>query len=139
MAEYTNVALQTVDVGQNVVFSETAVPGNCNVMHREGSGIVTLKGATNNCFARYKISFGANIAITAGAVSPLSLAIAIAGEPLASATMIETPAAIGEFSNVYASVLVQVPRGCCLNIAVENNGTITTSVQNANLIVERVA
>ena len=145
MPEYTNVALQNVLTGQNVVFTETPVPCNKGlVMHREGSGIFTLRGpgcACNQCFARYKVTFGGNIAIPAGgdATAPVSLAIALEGEPLASATMIETPAVVAQFNNVFSAVFVTVPRGCCVTVAVENNGTQAVDVQNANLIVERVA
>ena len=53
--------------------------------------------------------------------------------------MIQTPAAVEEFSNVYASVFVDVPRGCCLTVAVENTSAEPISVQNANLIVTREA
>ena len=57
MPEFTNASLQTVAVGQNVLFTET--PVGCNrgyVVHREGSGNVTLRGITNQCRARYKVS-----------------------------------------------------------------------------------
>lgn len=140
MAEFTANALQTVAAGQNVLLTETPVCSSAAIQHREGSGIVTLRGITNQCRARYKVSFGGNIAIpTGGTVAPISLAIAISGEPLASATMIQTPAAAEQFSNVFAAVFIEVPRGCCLTIAVENISTQAVNVQNANLIVERVA
>jgi len=80
------------------------------------------------------------VAIPAGGtVAPISLAIAVDGEPLASATMIETPAAAEAFSNVFSAVLVAVPRGCCVTIGVRNTGEEPVDVQNANMIVERVA
>lgn len=135
MAEYTNAALQTVEAGQNVQFAETAVRGDWSVVHRAGSGIVNLRAGCG-C-ALYKVSFGGNIAIAAGGtVGPISLAISVAGEPLASATMIVTPAAVGDLFNVYASVLVPVPCGCCAVVAVENTSGQPVDVQNANLIVE---
>lgn len=141
MAEYTNVATQTVAAGQNVVFTET--PVGCNrgyVVHREGSGVFILRGITNQCRARYKVSFGANIAVpTGGTAGPISVAIAIAGEPLASATAIVTPAAAGDFFNVYSSVYIDVPRGCCTTVAVENTSTQAIDVANSNLKIERVA
>ncbi len=138
--EVVNTNLQTVAAGQNVVFTETPVRGNSCTMHREGSGLVTLRGITNQCRALYKVTFGGNIAIpTGGTVGPISVAIAVDGEPLASATAIVTPAAVEEFGNVFTAVLVSVPRGCCVNVAVENTSTVAIGVQNANLIVERVA
>lgn len=140
MAEFTNAALQNVAVGQNVLLTETPVRGSNCIVHRDSSGIVTLRGITNQCKARYKVSFGANIAIpTGGTVGAISLAIAISGEPLASATAIVTPAAVEEFFNVFTAIYIEVPRGCCVTIAIENTSTQAISVQNANLIVERVA
>ena len=138
LAEYTGILLQTVAEGQNVLFTETPVP--CcrgNVQHREGSGIFRLRGS--QCRARYKVSFGANIAVpTGGTVEAISLALALEGDPLASATAIVTPAAVEEFFNVYVSVFVDVPCGCCTTVSVENTSTQAINVQNANLIVERV-
>lgn len=140
MAEFTGIAVQSVLTNQNVLFTETPVcSNNCNIIHREGSGIVTLKGNTNQCRALYKVSFGGNIAVpTGGTPGAISVAIALEGEALASATATVTPAAVAEFFNVYTSVFVAVPRGCCVTVAVENTSTQTISVQNANLIVERV-
>ena len=138
--EITANALQTVAVDQNVLFTETAVRGNGSIMHREGSGIVTLRALTTQCRARFKVSFGANIAVPTGeTVGPVSLALAINGEGVPPSSMIETPAAVEEFSNVYSSLFIDVPNGCCTQISVENIGTIPVQVQNANLIVERVA
>ncbi len=140
MAEYTNAALQNVAAGQNVQFSDTPVRGQNCIIHRDGSGIVTLRGLTNQCRACFKISFGANIAIpTGGTVGAISIALAVSGEPLSSATAIVTPAAVEEFSNVYVSAFIYVPKGCCLTVSAENTSTQAINVQNANLIVERVS
>lgn len=138
--ELTAVALQTVASNQNVLFTETAVRGNCSILHRQGSGLVTLRGITDQCRARFRVSFGANIAIpTGGTVAPISLAIAINGEAIPSTIMISTPAAAEEFNNVYTSVFLDVPAGCCATISVTNAGDDDVDVQNANFIIERVA
>lgn len=138
--EVTANALQTVAANQNVQFTETAVRGNCSILHREGSGLVTLRGITDQCRARFRVSFGGNIAIpTGGTVAPISLAIAINGEAIGPTTMISTPAAAEQFNNVYTSVFLNVPAGCCYTISVVNTGSNDINVQNANLIVERVA
>lgn len=144
MAEYTSNAVQTVGAGQNVLFTDAPIPCTKGyVIHREGSGLFTLRGIVNNCngcFARYKVSFGANIAIpTGGTVESISLALAIDGEPIPTSSVISTPAAVEEYDNVYASIFITVPRGCCYTIAVENTSPQAISVQNANLIVERTA
>ena len=138
--EITANAVQTVAVNQNVLFNETAISGSCSILHREGSGLVTLRGLTNQCRARFKVTFGANIAIpTGGTAGAISLALAISGEPVDTTSMIVTPAAVAEYFNVASSIYLDVPKNCCLTIAVENTSTQAIDVQNANLIVERVA
>lgn len=138
--EITANALQTVATNQNVLFTEMAVRGNCSIIHREGSGLVTLRGITDQCRARFRVSFGGNVAIPAGGtVAPISLAIAINGEAVGPTTMISTPAAAEEFNNVYTSIFINVPAGCCYTVSVRNLSDDAIDVQNANLIVERVA
>lgn len=132
--------LQTVLAGANVQFTDTVVPGKACTMHRLGSGLVSLRGLTDQCRARYKISFGGNIAVpTGGTVGAISLAIAIDGEAIAATTMTVTPAAVEEFFNVFGAVYLDIPRGCCSQISVRNVNTQAIEVQNANLIIERVA
>ena len=138
--ELTANALQTVAANQNVLFSDVAVKGNCSISHRDGSGLITLRGVTTQCRARFKITFGANVAIPAGGtVAPISLAISIAGEAIGPATVISTPAAAEEFNNVFTAVFLDVPAGCCYTVSVKNIGEDDVDVQNANLIIERVA
>lgn len=140
MAEYTADAVQTVGVNQNVLFTNDAVCGNCAIMHRDGSGLVTLRGITKQCRARYRVFFSANIAIpTGGVVAPIALAIATNGEGINSTSMIQTPAAANQFNNVASAVFLDVPAGCCTQISIKNISTQPINVQNANLIVERVA
>ena len=133
-------ASQTVQVNQNVYFTDTVVGCGPAVTHRPGSGLVTLKGNTNQCRARYYVSFGSNIAVPTGeTVGPIQLSLAIDGEAVQATDMIVTPAAVEQFFNVSSTLYVDVPRGCCLTISVQNTSTIPVAVQNANLIVERVA
>lgn len=138
--EITATALQTVEQGQNVLFTDAVVSGSPSIVHRNGSGLITLRGLTNQCRALYKVSFGGNIAIpTGGTVEAISLAISVEGESLGSTLMIETPAAVEEFNNVFSAVFLSVPSGCCITIGVKNTSTQAILVQNANLIAERVA
>ena len=138
--EITANALQTVNANQNVLFTDVVVDGNASIVHRDGSGLVTLRGITNQCRARFRVSFGANISIpTGGPVEALSVAISIDGEPVGSTTMIVVPAAVEDLWNVFGAVFLDVPKGCCSQISVENISTQPILVQNANLIVERVA
>ena len=139
--EIVSNPVQLVEQGQNVQFTETAVR-SCKpcVKHREGSGIVTLRGLTNQCNARFFVSFSGNIAIpTGGTVEEISLAIAIEGESLQSTRMRVTPAAVDQYFNVSSQAYIDVPRGCCASVAVENTSGQSINVQNANLIVTREA
>ncbi len=136
--EITGIALQVVEQGQNVVFTETPVCGSNCIVHREGSGVIKLRGLTNQCRARFLVSFSGNIQIPAGGtVEAISVAIAVDGEPLQSTRMIVTPAAVENLWNVSAQAYIDVPRGCCVAVAVENTSTQAIQVQNANLIAVR--
>lgn len=138
--ELTANAIQTVAEGANVLFTDEVTSGNCSILHRDGSGLVTLRGLTDQCRARFRVSFGGNIAIpTGGTVGPISIAIAVNGEPVAATTMISTPAAVEEYNNVFGAIFLDVPRGCCSQISVRNISDQDINIQNANLIVERVA
>lgn len=138
--EITANALQTVNAGQNILFTDAPISGTKCMYHRAGSGLITLRGITNQCYATFKVEFSGNIAVPTGeTVGQISVAIAIDGEPVGTTTMQATPAAVTEFWNVSSPVFVKVPRGCCVTISVENTSTIPISVQNANLVVERTA
>lgn len=140
MAEYTNAYVQSVAPNANVVFTEEPVSGKGCIVHREGSGLITLRGLTNQCRALFRVTFGGNIAIpTGGTVGEISIAIAIDGEPVPSATATVTPAAVENFFNVFSSVFIEVPKGCCVTVSVRNINTQAIEVENANIIVERVA
>lgn len=139
--EITANAVQEVAAANNVIFTDTAVQGNSSMVHREGSGLVKLRGLTTcQQRARFKIFFSANIALpTGGTARPISLAISVDGEPVATTTMTVTPAAVEEYFNVASSVYLNVPAGCCSTIGVRNISGVAIDVQNANLIAERVA
>lgn len=139
--EITANAVQEVAAANNVIFTDTAVQGNSSMVHREGSGLVKLRGLTTcQQRARFKIFFSANIALPIGGTAgPISLAISVDGEPVATTTMTVTPAAVEEYFNVASSVYLNVPAGCCSTIGVRNISGVAIDVQNANLIAERVA
>lgn len=139
--EITANALQSVATGSNVVFTNTAVAGNCSIIYREGSGLVTLRGLTNGQRrARFRISFGANIGLpTTGTAGAISLAISINGEPVTTSTMISTPTATGQFNSVSRALFLDVLCGCCTQISIENTSSQAIDVENASLIIERVA
>ena len=138
MAQYSNTAPQTVLTNQNVLYSETPARGNKCIVHRDGSGVVSLKGAQNG--AMYRVMFSGNVAIpTGGAVVPITVAISLEGEALGSGIMTTTPAATDVYQNIAAGVVVCVPACCCLTLSVRNTGAGSILVENASLIVDRVA
>ena len=139
--EITANAVQTVTENGNVVFTNTSVAGSSCIVYRQGSGLVTLRGLTNGqCRARFRVTFGGNVAIpTGGTVGPITVAIGINGEPVQTSEMIVTPAAVNEYFNVYRSMFLDVPHGCCSQVSVENLTGGSILVQNANLTIERVA
>ena len=139
--EITANAVQTVTENGNVVFTNTSVAGSSCIVYRQGSGLVTLRGLTNGqCRARFRVTFGGNVAIpTGGTVGPVTVAIGINGEPVQTSEMIVTPAAVNEYFNVYRSMFLDVPRGCCSQVSVENLTGGSILVQNSNLTIERVA
>lgn len=142
-AEYSYIPVQTVDADDNVLFLNG--DNACRkgyVQHRDTSGVFTLRGITNgSCKAVYRVRFGANIAITAGGtVEAISVALAINGETIGNAEAIVTPAAIGDYFSVGLETLINVPCGCCASIAVRNTSDTTAiDVQNANIIIDRIA
>lgn len=139
MAEYVNTNIVTVPAGQNVPLTETAVAGKTCIVHREGSGQVFLRGLTNQCKARFRVSFGGNIAIpTGGTVGAITAALAINGEPLTSAVAIVTPAAVENYFNIFVAANVDVPKGCCVTVSMENTSAQAINFANSNMIVERV-
>lgn len=140
MAEYTAIAAQVVAENQNILFTETVICGGACITRRRDSGLVTVKGASRQCRAMYRVLFNANIAVPeTGTVAPIALAIAVDGEALGASSMIYTPAAVGEFGNVSATVIVEVPCTCCETLSIRNISTQAVTVQNANIIIERIA
>ncbi len=156
MAEFTKNEFQTVLPNQVVTLNTTIGCPKGYVYHRNGSGIVTLRGITSNCFARYQVTFNGNIAIpsTGTAPAPISMALAVDGEPILTSRAIVTPAAVADdpptqnnFFNVTSTAIINVPKGCCFNVSVENTSEGATAtdvaptilVQNANLTVSRIA
>lgn len=151
MAEFTYNPIQLVQPNQNVILNTTIGCGKGYVLHRNESGLVILRGIVNNptaCFARYQVTFNGNIAVPEdGTVGPISLALAIDGEPIQTSRAIVTPAAVDEYFNVTSTAIITVPKGCCFTVAVENTSEGETAadpapainVQNANMTVARIA
>lgn len=150
MAEYLSNAVQVVALDNPILFTDSIPCNRGYVYHEDGTGIFILKGCTNNCFARYQVTFNGNIAIpTGGAITPISVSVSVLGEPRLTSRAIYTPAAVDEYGNVTSTALITVPKGCCFSVAVRyvdateaDAATVPTpsiEVQNANLVINRVA
>lgn len=139
MAEYTANALQTVEVNQNVVFTDTVVDGCDLIYHRNDSGIVKLYPKNNSCYTRFFVAFSGNIAIPedgTAAATELAFAITIDGEPVASTTMVSTRSVVSQFDNIAGFAYIYVKKPCCSTIGIRNVGTVPTDMRNANLLVK---
>ena len=152
MAEFTYNPVQLVNPNQPIILNNSIVSPKGYVLHRNESGIVTLRGVVNNqfsCFARYQITFNGNIAVPEGGTpGPIAIALTLGGEPILTSRAIVTPAAADEYFNVTSTAIITVPSGCCFNVSVENVSESATpattpapqkNVQNANLVVSRIA
>lgn len=151
MAEFVGSGSVTQNVAlNNPILFDATIPctRNC-VFHEDGTGNFILRGVTNNCFARYQVTYNGNIALPEGAtVTPIAVAITVNGETRPSSLAISTPAAVEEFDNVTSTAIITVPRGCCFDVAVKyvsgvTDGTTTPTptidVANSNLTIVRVA
>lgn len=133
MIELINTAVQTVPVGQSVVYNSTAVKSG-RERHREGSAFVTLLPP-----GRYLVTFSGNIAVPTGeTVGEISLGIAQDGETLGGSIMRVTPAAVEEYFNVSSKHYVDTYCQCCVNVGVQNTSDIPVLVDNPNITVVRV-
>lgn len=152
MAEFIHNAVQLVQPGATALL-ETAV--GCNrgyVIHRRGSGILTLRGIVNNpCarFARYRVAYDGNIAIPdGGTAGEIQLALAIGGEVVPTSIAAATPAAADQYWNVSGFAIIDVPVGCCYTVGVENASVSPTpattpapalNLRNLNVEVTHIA
>lgn len=149
MAEYLANEVQPIALNQPAVFRASIPCPRGYVYHEDDTGIFILRGVTQNCFARYQVTFNGNIAVPEGGTAgPIAVALAVNGEPRPTSRAIYTPAAVDEYGNVTATALITVPRGCCFTLslrsvsAVEDPTAVPAPVinlQNANMVINRVA
>lgn len=152
MAEYIYNEIQLIQPGAAALL-DTAV--GCNkgyIIHRPGSGILTLRGIVNNpCarFARYRVAYDGNIAVPEGGTAgEIQLALAIDGEIVPTSIAAVTPATVDAYWNVSGFAIIDVPAGCCYTVSVENasvslDPTTTPAspltLRNLNVEVTRLA
>lgn len=149
MAEYLANAEQTVGLNSPIIFTASIPCTRGYIYHEDETGIFILRGITNNCFARYQVTFNGNISIPeGGTVGPIAVAIAVNGEPRTTSRAISTPAAVDEYGNVTSTAIITVPKECCFSLSVEAvDGTTEVgdtpapqiNVINSNLVINRIA
>ena len=147
MAEYLANAVQEVAPNDPILFSASIPCTKGYIYHEDETGIFILRGITNNCFARYQVTYNGNIAIPdGGTVTPIAVAIAVNGEPRVTSRAIFTPAAVDEYGNVTCTAIITVPRGCCFSMSVRYvtadptaDSATAIEVQNSNLVINRIA
>ena len=150
MAEYLANAVQNVALNSPMLFTASIPCNKGCVYHEDETGIFILKGVTNNCFARYQVTFNGNIAIpTGGAVTPIAVAISVNGEERPTSRAVYTPAAVDTYGNVTSTAIITVPKGCCFSMSIRyvdatvDDATVTPTpsieVINANVVINRVA
>lgn len=139
--------MEIITVGEQTVTSKSAVQfqtalstGSSSIWWRIGSGLINLRGLGPQSRARFRVVYHANVALAADAtVAPITLAVTIGGEPISPSQTISTPGAVSEYNSVSATTLIDVPFGCCTTISLSNLSDSDITIQDANLIVERVA
>lgn len=145
MAEYSASAVQIVNPGETIIFTETVVPCELGLIkHRDGTGSFLLSGWVPNSYynrvktANYLVEFGANISVPEGGTAgEISVAVSIDGNTLPETQMIVTPAAVDEYFNVARATSVGIFRGCCETVAVRNTSDQSIQVSNPNIRLVR--
>ena len=150
MAEYVYNPIQLVQPNQPVLLMDSIPCNRGYVIHRPGSGILTVRGVVNNpCarFARYRVSFDGNIAVPTGITAgEIQLALSIGGEIIPTSIAAATPTAVNAYWNVSGFAIIDVPAGCCYTVSVDNASegaaaaaAPSVNIRNLNVEVTRLA
>lgn len=151
MAEFVYNEIQLVQPGAAALLDDGIRCNKGLVLHRPGSGILTLRGANNACpgFTRYRVSFDGNIAVPTGtAPGEIQLALAIDGEIVPTSIATATPTVAEAYWNVNGFVIIDVPSCCCYTCSVRNASVsddpattpaIALNLRNLNVEVTRIA
>ena len=136
---FVNVPVE-VAAGATVPFagSRANTRGSCRcnggwLTHDDGSAqfLISRPGI-------YMVGVGAQVT-AAVANTDATLAVTTNGEALAGATMAETIAAADDIVQLATTVLLTVPCGASINVALANVGAAPVTVNAASLVLTRVA
>lgn len=151
MAEFVYNEVQLVQPGSPALLDDGIRCNRGLVMHRAGSGILTLRGSNGACpgFARYRVAYDGNIAVPEGGTAgEIQLALAIDGEIVPTSIAAATPAVANAYWNVNGFAIIDVPSCCCYTCSVRNasvsaDPTTTPApalnLRNLNVEVTRIA
>ena len=129
MIDAVNVAAQTVNVNNPVIFGATRIKTGCTVRHEQGSGrfVLTKPGV-------YRVTFNANISTTDAGTAILG--VTQDGEAITWASINATTIA-GASLPVSVTTLVRVY--CCdSSVSVANLSTVAINVTDANIVIDRL-
>ena len=138
MINSVGVASTVVSAGSNVLFPTDRVrTKSCNsccgwLSHDTGSGLFTLTKQ-----GIYEIQYNADI--TSTDAGQASLVLEQNGEAIGGTQSIYTVATASALGNVSASTLIRVPCGASYTITLTNNSTLALNVQDANIIIKKIA
>lgn len=137
MINSVNVAEQAVVVDGNVIFDTDRVRTRaCGfsgwLQHDNGSGVFTLARP-----GIYKVEFNANL--TAPVAGDTTLAIQSNGVTVGGTEMDATVAVAGDYASVGASTLIVVEPYTSRTITVVNISAAAVTVDDANIIITRIA
>ena len=150
MAKYITSTDQNVALNSTIPFNIVSIPCNKGCVVPLATGVLTLKGGSNQ-FARYEVEVQANVAIPeGGAVTPLAVAVTLNGVPIPDSVAIITPAAAEDVWHINTSTVITVPCGCCVSVsaeyvdATEDDAAVTPTPsifvrRNASMTVNRIA
>ena len=156
MAEYGYNEVQTVQPGAAAVLEDIHPCNRCPqlVVHDNMTPNLILRGITRNqnCCnpkAQYSVSFTGNIAVPEGGTAgEIQLALSVNGFIRPFTIAAATPAAAEEFWHVGGDTTIDVPCGCCTDVAVVNASVSETpgttpapaiDIRNLNVKVTRKA
>ena len=146
MIVLSNSAAQVIPVGGTVTFNLTVIHTGCDrngcggsEYHRQGSGVVRLRGKSRSCPSIFDVFFKGNIT-SEGAGTDVRLAIAIDGTPLNETTMVTTVGTANSFENMAAMTALKVCPGKDVSLSVTNTGTTPVTLDaNSALYIRRIA
>lgn len=151
MAKYITSSDQNVALNGTIPFDIVSIPCNRGCVVPITTGVLTLKGNTNNKFARYDVKVQANIQIPeGGTTTPVAIAITINGVAIPESVAIVTPSAAEEYWHINTSVPITVPCGCCVSVSAsyvdgtEDDASVTPTPsilvrRQASITVNRIA